>query len=251
MQPRASTSHCPPTTVHRLRDLYIQLAKEIILNAIYQPGPHLTEGHEWPPGDAFTMIGRKRLDNLEQLTRIVLEEGIPGDLIETGVWRGGATILMRALLKAYGDRERTVWVADSFEGLPEPDANLFPKEAAVYHGPTVQRVYKKMAATLEEVRENFNSYGLLDKQVHFLKGWFKDTLPTASISQLALMRLDGDYYESTMDSLSNLYDKLSIGGIVIIDDYGEDLWTNCRQAVDQFREKRAIKDPMISVDSKC
>ena len=71
-QRRVSTSHCPPTTVHRLRDLYIQLAKEIILNAIYQPGPHLIEGHEWPPGDAFTMIGRKRLDNLEQLTRLML-----------------------------------------------------------------------------------------------------------------------------------------------------------------------------------
>ena len=104
----------PPTTVHRLRDIYIQLAEEIILNAIYQPGPHLTEGREWPPGDRFTMIGRKRLDNLEQLTRMVLEEGIAGDLIETGVWRGGATILMRAILQAYQVTDRRVFVADSF-----------------------------------------------------------------------------------------------------------------------------------------
>jgi hypothetical protein len=108
-----------------------------------------------------------------------------------------------------------------------------------------------MAATFEEVRSNFEAFGLLDEKVSFLNGWFKETLPVAPISQLALMRLDGDYYESTMDALTNLYDKLSMGGIVIIDDYGEDEWTNCRQAVDQFRAQRSIRDSLIAVDSKC
>jgi hypothetical protein len=192
-----------------------------------------------------------RLKNLQERVVEIVSDGIPGDLIETGVWRGGATIFMRGLLKAYGVRDRIVWVADSFEGLPEPDAKNFPKEAALFRGPTIQRGYKRMTATLDEVRANFGAYGLLDDQVAFIKGWFKDTLPSAPISKLSLLRLDGDYYESTMDALTNLYDKLAPGGVVIVDDYGEDDWTNCRQAVDRFREERSIRDPLIRVDSKC
>ena len=92
---------------------------------------------------------------------------------------------------------------------------------------------------------------MLDNQVRFLKGWFKDTLPTAPVSALAIMRLDGDYYESTTDALTNLYDKLSVGGYAIIDDYAEDGWTHCRKAVDDFRRQRDINGPMIQVDSKC
>jgi hypothetical protein len=92
---------------------------------------------------------------------------------------------------------------------------------------------------------------MLDSQVKFLKGWFKDTLPLAPIERLALMRLDGDYYESTWDALNNLYDKLSIGGFVIIDDYGEDSWTYCRKAVDDFRRERGIADPLVRVDKPC
>jgi hypothetical protein len=92
---------------------------------------------------------------------------------------------------------------------------------------------------------------MLDDQVRFLKGWFSDTLPTAPVERLAIMRLDGDYYESTRDALANLYDKLSVGGFVIIDDYGEDSWTYCRKAVDEFRAERGIRDPLVRVDRPC
>jgi hypothetical protein len=92
---------------------------------------------------------------------------------------------------------------------------------------------------------------LLDEQVHFLKGWFKDTLPGAPLQRLAVMRLDGDYYESTRDALRNLYHRLSPGGYAIIDDYGEDTWTYCRKAVDEFRAEQNIHDPLVRVDSKC
>ena len=112
-------------------------------------------------------------------------------------------------------------------------------------------VFKHLAAGLDEVRQNFSAYGQLDDQVRFLKGWFKDTLPTAPIGKIAVMRLDGDYYESTMDGLVNLYDKLSVGGYVIIDDYGEDRWTYCAKAVEDFRRDRGIKDPMVQVDPSC
>jgi hypothetical protein len=105
--------------------------------------------------------------------------------------------------------------------------------------------------SIDDVRRNFEAYGLLDEQVRFLKGWFEETLPNAPIERLAVMRLDGDLYESTRAALVNLYDRLSPGGYVIIDDYGEDSWTYCRQAVDEFRAQRGIADPLIKVDSRC
>jgi hypothetical protein len=144
-----------------------------------------------------------------------------------------------------------VWAADSFEGLPAPDAEKFPLEAKAQAGPVLQKAYHNLAVGLEQVQGNFAAYGLLDDQVKFLKGWFKDTLPTAPVKTLALMRLDGDFYESTRDGLNNLYGKLSPGGYVIIDDYGEDSWTYCRKAVDEFRAEQSIKETLISVDSRC
>jgi Macrocin-O-methyltransferase (TylF) len=115
----------------------------------------------------------------------------------------------------------------------------------------MSRRYNRFAACLDEVRGNFARFQLLDDQVRFLKGWFKDTLPGAPIERLAILRLDGDYYQSTMDGLINLYDKLSPGGYVIVDDYGETSWTSCARAVDEFRAERGITEPLIRVDSKC
>ena len=104
---------------------------------------------------------------------------------------------------------------------------------------------------LDLVQANFRAFGMLDSQVKFLKGWFKDTLPGAPIERLAVLRLDGDYYESTIEPLRALYDKLSVGGYVIVDDFGEEMWTNCRQAIEDFRRSAGITDEMIRVDSKC
>jgi hypothetical protein len=211
--------------------------------------PQFTE--HYIKGQAITMQPMVRLDNLQHCVESVIEDKVPGDLIETGVWRGGACILMRAILLQNGVTDRTVWVADSFEGLPEPDAGRFPTEAQAFHGPVITKSYDRFAAGLDLVQANFKAFGMLDGQVKFLKGWFKDTLPGAPIERLAVIRLDGDYYESTMDPLNALYDKLSVGGYVIVDDYGEDLWTNCRQAIEDFRKSAGITDEMIRVDSKC
>jgi hypothetical protein len=197
------------------------------------------------------MLPLARMDNIEHCVSTVLQDQVPGDLIETGVWRGGATIFMRGALKALGGEERLVWAADSFEGLPEPDAEKFPLEAQSWRGPVIAKAMKRLEATLEDVKANFQAYGLLDDHVRFLKGWFKDTLPGAPIGQLSIMRLDGDYYESTRDALLALYDKLAPGGFCIIDDYGEDHWTYCRRAVDEFRAERGISEPMLQVDAGC
>lgn len=133
------------------------------------------------------MIGSLRLNNLQFCIENVLAENVPGDFIETGVWRGGATIFMRAILKAYDVTDRLVWVADSFEGLPVPDSVQYPEDAGLN-----LQMYRDLAVPLEEVQSNFRRYELLDDRVHFLKGWFRDTLPNVPIEQLAILRLDGD-----------------------------------------------------------
>jgi O-methyltransferase len=194
------------------------------------------EGRDWPLF-GYTMAGHQRLNNVQQCVQTVLRENIPGDLIETGAWRGGMTIFMRALLKAHGDTQRRVWVADSFEGLP------VPKDAS--DGWDYSNVdYLKVS--LEQVRSNFRRFGLLDNQVQFLQGWFCDTLPTAPIQSLAILRMDGDMYSSTMDALVNLYPRLSPGGFVIVDDYFS--WPACRRAVDEFRAEHKLSEAMQSID---
>ena len=197
-------------------------------------------GKAWPEC-AETMIGLKRMDNLKQCGIDVMRNNVPGDFIETGVWRGGATILMRAIIKAFGDRNRTVWVADSFEGLPKPNIELYPADARDIH-----HMHDDLRISIEQVQANFAKYGLLDQQVQFLKGWFKDTLPTAPIEKLAVLRLDGDMYESTMDAFKALYHKLSPGGYCIIDDYHA--VKGCKAAVHDFRNERSINDPILEID---
>ena len=197
------------------------------------------KGQDWPPL-ADTMIGLKRLDNLQYCIENVLRDNVPGDLIETGVWRGGASIFMRAVLKAYGITAKTVWVADSFEGLPNPDVIKYPEDAGDIH-----HEIEFLAVPLETVKENFARYGLLDDNVKFLKGWFKDTLPVAPIEKLSLIRLDGDMYESTMDGLVNLYPKLLKGGYMIVDDY---CLKGCWKAVHDYRDMNRITDEIIDID---
>jgi len=214
---------------------------EIVSRFEFRPDAR-AEGRDWPP-EADTMIGLRRLDNLESCMRDVLADDVHGDMIETGVWRGGACIFMRAMLKAYADPTRTVWVADSFQGLP-PAADGRDDDAK-----DALWTYDFLRVSLEQVQNNFRRYGLLDEQVRFLPGWFQDTLPSAPIEQIALLRLDGDMYDSTMVALESLYPKLSTGGFVIVDDY--DAVRGCKLAVDDFRAANGISDELLQVDWAC
>lgn len=189
---------------------------------------------------AHTMVGRKRLDNIQECLAVVKRDNIPGDVAETGVWRGGSAIYMKGCLTAWGMSDRLVWVADSFEGLPVPSV---PQDAGYDY--SVSKV-PILAITLEEVQENFRRYDLLDDKVKFIKGWFRDTLHVAPIKQLSLLRLDGDLYESTMNGLDALYPKVSLGGFVIVDDFKD--FEPCRQAVLDFRRRHNIVDPMEDID---
>ncbi len=200
------------------------------------------EGLDWP-AVAHSMTGYKRLQNLTDCVIDVLLNEIEGDLIETGVWRGGSCILMQGLIKAAGDTRRRVFVADSFEGLPPPDVENYPEDRG-------DKLYKRTAqlgVSLESVKENFSAYGLLDPNVIFLKGWFKDTLPVLDADKFAIVRLDGDMYESTIQALDALYPKLSIGGYLIVDDFGA--VEGCRKAITDYRNNNKIDDEIIKIDS--
>jgi O-methyltransferase len=212
---------------------------ELMEPASFDPAAR-AEGRDRPL-EAETMIGLRRLDNLQVCAETVLRDEIPGDFIETGVWRGGASIFLRAVLAAYAVTDRTVWVADSFAGLPPPDP-AYPADMA--GTPWYQQA--DLAIPLDQVQANFRRYGLLDDQVRFLVGWFKDTLPSAPIRQLALLRLDGDMYQSTMDALAALYPKLSPGGFCIVDDYY--CVPECRAATDDYRAMHGIVEPLVQID---
>lgn len=240
------------------RALYLELLKKVLTNVIYEdppiPNPVMElpvfdrstreSGGDWP-SVAHTMVGTARLDNVQECLERVIADSIPGDFIETGVWRGGVCILARGVFKAHGLTDRTVWVADSFEGIPVVTETSHPTDRLI----ELHQFNEVLGISQETVRDNFARYGLLDDQVKFLPGWFRDTLPTAPIERLSVLRLDGDLYESTKDALVNLYPKLSPGGYVIVDDYLVPGCDGCRDAVDEFRAHHNITDPIEKIDN--
>lgn len=223
--------------------LYLDLLKRTLTGLAYEdppiPVPWLLHtdyqqadrilGVDWPQ-HAPCMIGSSRLGNVQQCVEQVLADKIPGDLAEAGVWRGGTTIFMRALLKLHGVTDRNVWVIDSFAGLP-PGSGWAAED--------------RLAVPLTEVQHNFELYGLLDDQVRFLAGWFSDTLPTGAPGPFAVIRLDGDLYKSQTDALTYLYPRLSPGGFVIVDD---PQLPECARAITEYRTKNDIKEPILETN---
>jgi O-methyltransferase len=233
---------------HRLEssllDRFNRVASRFGLEAVRltpsSPEDYLESGHEANNRveDAETMLGTRQLDHMQQCIVDVLTRNIPGDLIEAGVWRGGMTIFMRAVLRAYQITDRKVWVADSFAGLPLIDRQ----------NDTFAWQRGDMAVSLETVRNNFARYGLLDEQVVFLPGFFCQTLPTAPIRQLSILRVDADLYASTRDVLHHLYSVLSVGGYAIFDDYQN--LPDCRRAIDDFRRNSGITEKICQIDQR-
>ena len=236
------------TEVARLRASYLDIVCKSLVGRLNRDPPlqqhlagydeeHRQNGWDWPSG-APSMIGWRRMAHLRAECERVIAEGVAGDLLEAGVWRGGAAIMMRAVLAAYGESGRTVIAADTFAGLP---ADTDPADsAAVLRGNPV------FAVSLDEVKGAFYRYGLLDDRVVFLQGDFATTLADAPTERLAILRLDGDTFASARDTLHALYDKLSPGGSVILDDYF--LFGDNKRAVDTFRIERGISDPIVRID---
>lgn len=208
------------------------------VNSTPVPEPYLSGLHHG--ARTHTMIGIKRLDNVHECLDNIRLNNIPGDIIETGVWRGGCCIFIKAYLDWYG-MDRKLFVADSFEGLPYPNVEKYPVDRGDTHH---QSDYLRVS--LEAVKGNFEKYDVSIDNVTFLKGWFEDTLSNnEEIKELAILRFDGDMYGSTMDVLNNLYDKVVKDGVIIIDDY---CLPNCVTAVTDFRNGRNITEELTRVD---
>ncbi len=199
-----------------------------------------TNGVDWPLMQAQTMVGLRRLQSIQELLEDVIEKHIEGDVVETGVWRGGASIFMRAILKVNNINDKIVWLCDSFEGLPKPEPDKYPADSGDKH-----YTYDFLSVSQKTVEDNFIKYDLLDEQVRFVKGYFEDTLWDIPAEKFCLLRLDGDMYSSTIISLEALYPRLSQGGYVVIDDFG---LAPCAEAVNDFRKANNIHSKIIDVD---
>ena len=217
---------------------------EEMLKAPYVDYQRYEASWKWPKnGESMTSL--QSLEFLHRAVRDVLERNVKGDVIETGVWKGGSIIAMKAAFDAYGSKDRKFWVCDSFEGCPPPEVySVSVGEGGINDKEDNHWQIKHLQISEEDVRENFRKYGLLDDRVMFVRGWFHETIPNIAnqIEKISILRLDGDLYISTMPVLENLYDKVEKGGYVILDDVG---LKNHDRAVHEFRTKHNITTPLI------
>lgn len=246
------------TEIQALRDRYLSTMKGSLTGVLLQTAafipsaeesklvvtkkpfslPIRDAGIDWPEF-GLTMAGTRRLENVEQLILDVEKQGIPGDFVECGVWRGGSSIYAKAVMQAYGMQNRRVHLVDSFSGLPRATTGA---DSMIWSTMDYLRVSE------EEVKANFKLHNLLDSDVIFHKGFFRYSLPAwraVDKSTIAVLRMDGDMYESTMDILYTLWDAVAMGGWIIIDDYAEIL--ACKTAVTEFLNRHKIKANFIVV----
>jgi O-methyltransferase len=229
--------------------LYLELLKKVIINSVYHPNKDVTEGRVWPDFPTLSMIGMPRLDNIQKLTLDCLSNNIKGDFIEAGIWKGGAVALMAAILNTTKTKNRRVIGVDSFEGIPPAKPDIYPADA-VHIG--CEKIEILLNNSLEEVKGYINRMGLDDgNNIQLIKGWFSEVLPdlVRDGAKFALVRIDGDTYESTIQALENLEPCTSQGGYIIIDDYYS--WDGCKKATQDYRLIKDITSPLITVDWTC
>ena len=189
----------------------------------------------------YTMVSVKRLINLYELVQRVNAIHLPGDIVECGVWNGGSAAIMSAACRDNKNHLRTVWLFDSFAGLPPPGSKDGEHARDAYfegwcHG------------SVEEVTKIFNQLHLSLDPVRIITGWFNSTLKTESIKTIALLHIDADWYESVKVVLEELYDKVVDGGFIVLDDYWT--WQGCRQAIREYLREHQIEGVVFkSVDS--
>src|SRR4051812_32630204 len=188
----------------------------------------------------FTMTSLERMAALINAVTYVTQNKIPGDIAECGVWRGGSMMIIALTLLAHGDRSRSLYLFDTFEGMSLPtdkDKSLDGVSAAVQLERAPQGTGVWCYASLEDVRANVLSTGYPEDKIHLIKGKVEDTIPQNNPPSLSLLRLDTDWYESTKHELTHLFPRLHSKGILIIDDYGH--WQGAKKAVDEYFSERA------------
>ena len=188
-----------------------------------------------------TMTGHWKLFGLILATRYIETHRIPGDVVECGVWRGGSMQAVALTLLERGETDRELHLFDTFEGMPPPTAHDRRKGVSAEELLSRQtRDHNVWAiASLEDVREGMEELGYPTERIRYHKGLVEDTIPERAPEQIAILRLDTDWYESTKHELDHLYDRLSPGGVLILDDYGH--WDGARKATDEFLERTGVR----------
>jgi O-methyltransferase len=200
----------------------------------------------------FTMTSIERMHALYEAIGHIQRRGIEGDVVECGVWRGGSSMLSALALLQSGGSERTLWLYDTFEGMSEPTehdvAASGERVSENWDYYREAREHPVLAyAGLADVQANMASTGYPPERVRFVQGKVEDTIPATAPEQIALLRLDTDWYESTRHELEHLYPRLVPGGVLIIDDYGA--WQGARRAVDEWHRSLPVAPLLLRVDS--
>jgi len=189
----------------------------------------------------YTMTSYERLFSLINAVRYIVTNNIFGSFVECGVWRGGSSMAIALTLLQQAKTDRDIYLFDTFEGMSEPremDIDIhgrLAKEQFIRYKKNID--YADWCnASIEDVRKNLFDTGYPKDKIHFIKGKVEDTLPYSGLDIIALLRLDTDWYESTLHELNHLYPQIANAGICIIDDYG--YWAGARKAVDEYFKGR-------------
>lgn len=231
---------------------FLEFFRNSILNLHYNNHNHLTDGSNWPPGgNAASMAGSRRIDNYAALVATCIQDGVQGHVIETGVWKGGASFVAAKVIELLGQAaSRTVYLCDSFSGIPK--AFKGGKSGINSQDSKAHNLEILNDNAVERVNHSAALFGLDMSHLKFEVGYFNESLPALVAREpsvrFSVVRLDGDTYFSTMDALSVLYPRLNAGGFIIIDDYID--WAGCREAVDEYRTTHGITEPIILVPHK-
>lgn len=201
---------------------------------------------------SYTMTSPERMYSLYQAVEYVLRNHLPGDFVECGVWRGRSSMLIAHMLQRRNIRDRRLFMYDTFEGMSAPTAD--DKDFAGRQADSLLKANETNKETsvwcladLKDVKNNMSKTGLPDDQIIYVQGKVEDTLPaTMPEAEIALLRLDTDWYASTLQELIHLYPKLVTNGVLIIDDYGH--WQGCRKAVDEYFQQNDISLLLQRID---
>jgi O-methyltransferase len=190
--------------------------------------------------EKFTMTTKAAMFELYKAIQYVIRSGISGDFVECGVWKGGSAMVIALTLKELNASDRNIYLYDTYEGMSEPteqDFRLMRGKTSAQELMDKSPIFK-CVSKLDEVKGNLFSTGYPGSLIHFIQGKVEDTIPGTMSSEIALLRLDTDWYESTYHELVHLYPLLKRNGVIFFDDYG--YWAGHKKAVDEYFENRNI-----------
>ena len=238
--------HAP---VHKIISEYLAFFRDAVMNIHYQSYAEYIDGHLLPKSPhCLSMLGQRRLDNYAIAIMSAVYDRIPGHIIETGVWRGGASMLAAKTIEVLGNVEkRKVFFCDSFKGIPKVIG-----KAVSGQDETAWTYHILNDNDVNRVREKVQSFGVDTSNVVYVEGYFNESIPALIKNNpeltFSVIRLDGDTYFSTMDAIKELYPRLNKGGFIIIDDYID--WIGCKRAIDDYRREHSITEPITVVPHK-